>query len=139
MPDLRLKGGEGSADRMHAGMVYSGMRACITRGVLLMLGCVSCMLACMSRACGHAPRRTQQRSAVTMLQCSMASDTRQHVSGLYSSVSRRSETMSQHDSSLTQDTIGALVRMHRGGEAGKECLIIGSRMERVLPIRCMRA
>ena len=60
--------------------------------------------------------------------------------------------MSQHDSSLTQDTIGALVRVHRvargltqqgaegpGGQAGKECLISGSRAGKVLPIGYMWA
>ncbi len=56
MTDLRLKDGEGAADRMHAGMLYSGMLACITRGVLPLLGGVACMLACMSRACTHAQR-----------------------------------------------------------------------------------
>ena len=49
--------------------------------------------------------------------------------------------MSQHEPSLTQDTIGALGEgeEQEEGYAGKECLISGSSVGRIVPIGCMRA
>ncbi len=79
MPDLRLKGGEGSADRIHAGM---SPMACshVSHGA-----CGLCWG--VFHACGHAwLAHAGMHRVVTLLQYSTASHTRQHVSSLCSSV-----------------------------------------------------